>query len=119
MDRVTVYHNPHCRSSVTGLELARALAGEANVDVVLYMKQPPDRAALERLVAILDGPVTELVRRDAEFARQGLAEDDVQAPADVVEVLLRRPRLLQRPVVVRGDRAVVGRPKERIAALLG
>ena len=40
MDRVTVYHNPHCRSSVTGLELARALAGEANVDVVLYMKQP-------------------------------------------------------------------------------
>lgn len=118
MERVTVYHYPNCPSSVNGLALARELVGEDAVDVVLYMKAPPDRAELERLVAILDGPITELVRRDAEFAKQGLSDADVQEPADVVAVLERRIRLLQRPVVVRGDRAVVGRPKERIRELL-
>ena len=88
-------------------------------DVVLYMKTPPDREALEHLVSILEDPVEDLVRKDSQFKKLGLDADDyVDNPAAVVELLSRRKALMQRPVVVRGNRAIVGRPKGRIAELL-
>lgn len=116
MSDVTVYHNPNCNSSKTAL----AMAAEAGVepDVVLYMKTKPDAAELASIVAKLDGPVTELVRRDAYFAQLGLTDADVETAEQVIALLAEHTRLLQRPIVIRGDRAVVGRPKERIAALL-
>ena len=83
------------------------------------MKTPPDRATLERLVSILEDPVEDLVRKDANFRKLGLvAEDYVDDPAAVVDLLERRKALLQRPVVVRGERAIVGRPKKRVEEFL-
>ena len=88
-------------------------------DVVLYMKTPPDREALEHLVSILEDPVEDLVRKDSQFKKLNLNADDyVGNPEAVVELLSQRKALMQRPVVVRGDRAIVGRPKGRIAELL-
>ena len=78
----------------------------------------PDRAALERIVSILDGPVADLVRKDSKFQKLELVAEDYVTPEAVVEVLLKHPALLQRPIVVRGNRAVVGRPKERVRKLL-
>ena len=91
----------------------------AQADVVLYMKTPPDRATLEHLVSILEDPVEDLVRKDSQFKKLGLNPDDYVAnPEAVVEILLERKALLQRPVVVKGNKAIVGRPKSRIADLL-
>ncbi len=87
-------------------------------EIVLYMKTKPDAEELTGLVAILEDPVTDLVRRDAHFRTLGLSDADVETADQVVAVLVDHPRLLQRPVVVKGDRAVIGRPKERIAELL-
>ncbi len=98
-----------------------AVAEEAGVeaDVVLYMKSPPDRTELEHLVSILEDPVEDLVRKDSQFKKLNLNADDyVNNPEAVVELLSERKALMQRPVVVVGDRAIIGRPKERIAALL-
>ncbi len=88
------------------------------VDVVEYLKQKPTRETLERIVAALEDPVADLVRKDSAFAKLGLDAADYVEPGPVVDLLLAKPRLLQRPIVVRGDRAIVGRPKERIRALL-
>ena len=99
--------------------MAVAEARGVDVEVVLYMKRPPDRATLERLVAILEDPVEDLVRKDANFRKLGLvAEDYVGNPTAVVDLLERRKALLQRPVVVQGERAIVGRPKSRVQAFL-
>ncbi|HCB33648.1 MAG TPA: arsenate reductase [Acidimicrobiaceae bacterium] len=98
-----------------------AVAEEQGVDadVVLYVKEPPDRTTLERLVSIIEDPVEDLVRKDSNFKKLGLvAEDYVGNPGAVVDLLVRRKALLQRPVVVRGDRAIVGRPKSRVAEFL-
>ena len=65
-----------------------------------------------------EDPPTDLVRRDAYFAELGLTDADVETREQVVAVLAEHPRLLQRPVLVKGDRAIIGRPKERVAALL-
>ncbi len=89
------------------------------MELVLYMKTPPDRATLQWLAQILEDPVEDLVRKDYNFRKLGLvAGDYVGNPAAVVDLLERRKALLQRPVVVRGDRAIVGRPKTRVASFL-
>ena len=83
------------------------------------MKTPPDRETLEHLVSILEDPVEDLVRKDSQFKKLNLNADDyVGNPDAVVELLAQRKALMQRPVVVRGNRAIVGRPKGRIAELL-
>jgi arsenate reductase len=98
-----------------------AVAEELGVDhdVVLYMKEPPDRATLEKIVAGLEDPVEDLVRKDSKFKKMELNPDDyVGNPEAVVDLLVEQKALLQRPVVVKGNKAIIGRPKARIAEFL-
>ncbi len=88
-------------------------------EIIVYRKDPPDRAALEWLADHLEDPVTDLVRRDSQFKKLGLTEDDVATREQVIDLLLARKMLLQRPIVVRGDRAIIGRPKDRVREFLG
>lgn len=99
-----------------------AVAEELGVayDVVLYINDPPGRETLEAMVAGLEDPVEDLVRKDSKFKKLGLDPDDyVGNPDAVVAILVKHKQLLQRPVVVKGDRAIIGRPKSRIAEFLG
>tara|TARA_B100001093_G_C26443756_1_gene849295 strand:- start:241 stop:543 length:303 start_codon:yes stop_codon:yes gene_type:complete len=100
--------------------LAVAEEMKAEYEVVLYIKNPPDRAALKRLVSALEDPVEDLVRKDSKFKKLDLDPDDfVGQPEAVVEILLKHKQLLQRPVLVKGRKAIIGRPKSRIADFLG
>lgn len=99
-----------------------AVADELGVDyeVVLYMKEPPNRKTLEKLVKGLEDPVEDLVRKDSVFKKAELNADDyVDNPDAVVEILLEKKALLQRPVVMKGNKAIIGRPKTKIAEFLG
>lgn len=99
--------------------MAVAEANGVEVDVVRYLKEPPDRATLEHLVSILEDPVEDLVRKDAKFDKLGLdAASLVGNPAAVVDLLVAHKELLQRPVLVKGDRAIIGRPKDRVEPFL-
>jgi len=88
------------------------------VDIVLYLKTPPDAAALADIIAKLEDPVTDLVRRDANFAKLGLTDADVETPEQVIAIIGKHKALLQRPLVVTPDTAIIGRPKDRVTALL-
>ena len=105
--------------------MAVATDAGVNFDVVLYMSDRPDRNTLQGIVERLEDPVENLVRKDSQFSKLGLDADDyVGNPGAVVDVLVQYPRLLQRPVLVRGDRAIIGRPlgdmkaKDRLAEFL-
>ena len=99
--------------------MAVAEAEGVETEVVLYMKTPPDRAALEHLVSILEDPVEDLVRKDSQFKKLELNADDyVGNPQAVVDLLAERKALMQRPVIVKGDRAIIGRPKDRVGEFL-
>ena len=90
-----------------------------DADVVLYMKTPPDRAELERIVGLLEDPVEDLVRKDSQFKKLELNADDYVGNSEaVIDLLVDRKALLQRPVVVTAEKAIIGRPKERIRELL-
>lgn len=103
-----------------------AVATEMGIefDEIRYTKNPPDEAALRDLIAKLEDPVENLVRKDAQFKKLELNEADYVGDVDaVVEVLLAHPKLLQRPVIVTDAKAIIGRPlgdqkaKERLTEL--
>ena len=111
-----MYHNPSCSKSRGALEI---LADEGvDHDVVEYLRAPPDRAALERIVDTVDVPPAELVRQDRRFEELGLSASDYTTRDAVVELLLEHPELMQRPVIFRGDRALICRPSETVLELL-
>jgi len=116
MERVTVYHNPACGKSRGALEILaeRGIACE----VVEYLKQPLDRAAFERILDLLPGEPAELVRKDKRFKELGLDPADYVGREQVVALLLRHPELMERPVVIRGGRAVIARPSEKVLEVL-
>jgi len=97
-----------------------SIASELGVhaDVVLYLKTPPDAATLRSIIAKLEDPVTDLVRRDSLWQKLGLTDDDAATVDQVVDLLVRHKQLLQRPVVVTATKAIIGRPKERVRELL-
>ena len=88
-------------------------------EVILYIKEPPGREDLERIVKALEDPVEDLVRKDSLFKKLELNPDDyVDNPEAVVEILHKHKQLLQQPVLLRGDKAIIGRPKARIVEFL-
>ncbi len=88
---------------------------DLEVETILYMKNPPDRDALTQLVAQLQDNPTDLVRRDALFKKLEIDPDSLDSDEAVIDLLVERPKLLQRPVIVKGDKAIIGRPKSRLA----
>ena len=87
-------------------------------DTIEYLKQHPTRDALERIVAMLEEPVSELVRKDKRFKELGLRADDYADKKSVIDLLLKHPELMQRPIVIRGKRAIIARPPEKLIPLL-
>jgi arsenate reductase (glutaredoxin) len=87
-------------------------------DIVMYQKTPPTEERLRWIAEHLEDPVTDLVRRDAVFTKLALTDSDVTTTEQVVAVLMKYPKLMQRPVVTKGNVAIIGRPKDRIAKLL-
>ncbi len=97
------------------------IAEDLGVDheVVLYIKEPPDEKTLRTIIAKLEDPPTALVRRDSKFKKLELTDDDVATEDQIVDILVKHKQLLQRPLVVTKKKAIIGRPKERVAELLG
>jgi arsenate reductase len=89
-----------------------------DADIVNYIKQPLDAATLREIIDKLEDPPTDLVRRDAQFKKLELSDADVETVDQIVDVLVANKRLLQRPLLVTDETAIIGRPKERVVALL-
>ncbi len=98
------------------MEMLRAR--DVEFDIIEYLKDRPTRETLEKIIDMLDSPVADLVRKDKRFKELGLNADDYIQKKAVVALLLEHPEVMQRPIVIRGKRAVIARPPEKLAALL-
>jgi arsenate reductase (glutaredoxin) len=115
MAALTIYHNPVCSQSRGALEILRDRG--VDCEVIEYLKTPLDRAGLARLLELLAVPPADLVRKDKRFGELGLHAEDTATEEQVIDLLLAHPELMQRPVVVRGERALIARPSERVLEL--
>ncbi len=91
---------------------------DVEFDVIEYLKTPLSREDLERIVDLVPESPEEMVRKDKNFSELGLNADDYKSKDTVVEILLEHPKLMQRPVMICGEQAVIGRPSEKVLALL-
>jgi arsenate reductase (glutaredoxin) len=98
------------------VRIAEDLGVEA--EIVLYQKTVPSEDRLRWILEHLEDPITDLVRRDAVFAKLGLVDSDVATADQIVSVLTEYPKLMQRPVVTSATVAIIGRPKDRVTKLL-
>ncbi|MGE5547168.1 MAG: arsenate reductase (glutaredoxin) [Solirubrobacterales bacterium] len=111
---VTIYHNPRCSKSRETLKLIED-KGVAPT-VVEYLKSPPGAEELSRILALLGIPARDLVRKK-EAAEAGIDPAALDEPA-LIRAMVANPAIIERPIVVAGDRARVGRPPESVLDIL-
>ncbi|MEP6391807.1 MAG: arsenate reductase (glutaredoxin) [Halioglobus sp.] len=115
MSQFTIYHNPRCSKSRNTLSLLKEKGVEP--EIVLYLEAPLTAPELRELIAKLNIDAADLVRRgEAEYQEAGLGKESSEQ--DYIAAMAAHPRLIERPVVVCGSRAVLGRPPENVLDLL-
>ena len=116
---ITIYHNPRCSKSRAACDLVSTARTSEPVEVIEYLKQPLTVDQLKALHAMLGGPLLDMIRTgETEYTELHLDAPGV-TDDQLYEAIVQHPILLQRPIVVRDGRAVIGRPTENIAALFG
>jgi len=111
MEKLTIYHNPRCSKSRAALAILQA--HEFPLRVVEYLKEPLSRTELAGLRKKLGLPPAEWIRRnEPEFKQAGLSANSSEE--QLLDAMAKHPILIERPIVVGGNRAVVGRPPERV-----
>jgi arsenate reductase len=113
---ITIWHNPRCSKSRQALELLQKKG--VTPAVREYLKQPPSKAEIESLIAMVGGDPAELIR-DGEAEFKSLKKKKAEmTKTDIAKAIAAHPILLQRPIVVAGKKAAIGRPPEAVLPLL-
>lgn len=111
---LTIYHNPRCSKSRQTLELIKDNSSK-DIKIVEYLKTPLTQEEIESLLSLLSCSPIEMMRvKEAEFKEQNLKGADDKT---LVAAMVATPKLIERPIVSDGDRAVIGRPPENALAL--
>jgi arsenate reductase len=113
---ITIYHNPRCSKSRQALALLREKGVEPRI--IEYLKTPPDKKTLERLLTRLGMEPRELMRKkEKEYKENELASPDLSRDA-LIAAMVDHPKLIERPIVVNGDKVALGRPPEAVLDIL-
>ena len=113
---LTIYHNPRCSKSRQTLALLRARGHEP--EIVEYLETPPSEARVAVLLDLLGLQPRELMRKqEAPYRELGL-RDPALPRAQLIAAMATHPVLIERPIVVCGSRAAIGRPPENVLAIL-
>ena len=115
MSAITIYHNPKCSKSRATLELVEQHGDD--LTIVEYLRTPPTAKEVEALLAKLGLEPEQLVRKGEDVYKKEYAGKKLSR-AQWIEAMVRHPILIERPIVVAGERAVLGRPPENVLTLL-
>jgi arsenate reductase len=113
--KTTIYHNAQCSKSREGMCILEDL-GE-DVEIVEYTKHPLTEEALAELIKKLGIKPKDLVRKGEEIYKEKFAERKM-TPKQWIKAMIRHPELMERPIVVKGDQAIIGRPPSLILSLI-
>ncbi|HWU61533.1 MAG TPA: arsenate reductase (glutaredoxin) [Ensifer sp.] len=113
---VTILHNPRCSTSRAVLEMIRQAGHEPSV--VEYLKNPPERAELVRMLMALEMNPRQLMRRKEPIYAELNLDDPSLTDNDLVDAMLANPILIERPIVISEKGIRLGRPKERVEEIL-
>lgn len=113
--KTTIYHNPRCSKSRESLHLLQ----EKNLDVQIieYLKTPPSAVELQKVLAQLNLSAEQLIRKSEAIYKESYKGKKL-SEEEWVEAMVKHPKLIERPIVIYGDKAVIGRPLEQVKQLI-
>lgn len=113
---ITIYHNPRCSKSRQTL----ALLEEQGItpEIKLYLETPPSKEELQNLLAKLGINARDLLRTGEEAYKANNLKDATLSETQLIDAMLESPKLIQRPIVINGDKAALGRPPEAVLEIL-
>lgn len=113
---ITLYHNPRCSKSRQTLQLLTERG--IRPEVINYLDTPPDHAELEHILQLLGLEPRELMRqKESEYTTLGLDDPSLSRTA-LIDAMVQHPRLIERPIVIRDNQAIIGRPAEKVLEIL-
>jgi arsenate reductase len=113
---ISIYHNPRCSKSRQTLALLedRGLSPE----IILYLDNPPDRKTLKDLLGKLGISARQLLRKGEDAYRESHLADESLTETQLIDAMVANPKLIERPIVINGSRAALGRPPEKVLEIL-
>ena len=115
MDNYIIYHNPRCSKSRQTLSIMNE--NNANIRIIEYLADPPTAEELENISRKLAiSPMDFIRKKESEFTELGLNHYN-GSDSELYEIMSKNPKLIERPIVVRGDNAIIGRPPENVMEL--
>jgi arsenate reductase len=115
-DKVVIYHNPKCSKSRETLQILQD--NNIEPEIIDYLKDPPTAQALKNIIAMLGVSARDLMRSTEAAHKEANLEDDSLSDDDIIAAICRYPALLQRPIVVSGNKAIIGRPPVRVLEII-
>jgi arsenate reductase len=116
MAKFIIYHNPRCSKSRQTLSILKE--NDIQPDIVLYLDTPPDRSELKDLLKKLGKTPREILRKSEEAYQAMQLGDESLNDDQLIDAMLKEPKLIERPIVVKGSQAVLGRPPENILEMI-
>lgn len=116
MSELTIFHNPRCSKSRQTLQLIEQAGFSPSI--VLYLETPPSAEQLQAILHKLGISARQLLRKGEEAYKDNNLADDSWSEVDLINKMVEFPKLIERPIVVKGEQAVLGRPPENVQSLL-
>ena len=116
MTHFTIYHNPRCSKSRETLELMQD--NGVKPDVILYLDNPPTVIELRNLLSNLNMNPRDLLRQGEDLYKSLNLKDENKSDEEIIEIMAENPKLIERPIVVLGDKGIIGRPPENVLKLM-
>ena len=111
----TIYHNPRCSKSRQTLQLLEA--NNIQPEVLLYLETPPNAKTLKDLLGKLGISARQLLRTGEDAYKENNLGDKTLSETDLINAMVKHPKLIERPIVVNGNKAAIGRPPEMVLEL--
>ncbi|MCB4797609.1 arsenate reductase (glutaredoxin) [Neotamlana laminarinivorans] len=112
---ITIYHNNRCRKSREGLQILEESGKEFKV--VKYLEDTPSEEKLKEIIELLGIKPLELVRKNEAIWKENFKDKEL-SDSEIISALAKFPKLIERPIVINGKKAVVGRPPENISTII-
>jgi arsenate reductase len=112
--KTVIYHNNQCSKSRLSLEAVKQL--DADVEVIEYLKNPPSDKELKSILKMLQIPAEALIRKSEAIFTENF-KGKTLTEAEWIEAMVQFPKLIERPIVIHGNKAAIGRPMEKVLEL--
>lgn len=109
---ISIYHNPRCSKSRQALAILERM--QVPINILLYLEAPPTAAVLAEILLKLDISARELLRTGENAYKEKNLSDYKKTERQIIDAMVSNPKLIERPIVINGSKAIIGRPPEKV-----